>query len=180
MLESILDFQFESITTFYHDGGKATIRPKSSGAHAYLGAPYGVYSTSNGYLALAMASIPQIGELIGCDLLRDYKESESWFTERDEIKRILEEHLAIGTVQHWLSLLEPADIWCAKVNNWKDLLDEEGFKVLNMIQKVHMSDGYEYETLRCPITIDGQHFTSSKGSPTLGENTVSIRNELIN
>ena len=34
MLESILDFQFESITTFYHDGGAPTVRPKSNSAHA--------------------------------------------------------------------------------------------------------------------------------------------------
>ncbi|MGA9637559.1 CaiB/BaiF CoA transferase family protein, partial [Flavobacterium sp.] len=63
MLETIIDFQFESITTFYHDGGQPTIRPESNSAHAYLGAPYGIYQTQSGYMSLAMGAIPFIGEL---------------------------------------------------------------------------------------------------------------------
>ncbi len=180
MLESILDFQFESITTFYHDGGQPTVRPKNNSAHAYLGAPYGIYKTQNGYMVLAMGSIPVLGELLGCEPLKAYTEISSWFTKRDEIKKILADHLSTGTTEKWLSILEPADIWCASVMDWKTLFSEEGFKVLEMIQTVVMSDGFEYKTTRCPIKIDGEYLTSSVGSPKLGENTKAIVKELIN
>lgn len=179
MLESILDFQFESITTFYHDGGQPTVRPKSNSAHAYLGAPYGVYKTSNGYLALAMGSIPYLGELLGNEKLVEYQEVESWYNRRDEIKDLLAATLINQNTEHWLSILEPADIWCASVMNWNELFELEGFKVLDMIQKVKMGDGFEYETTRCPIRIDGEILKSSLGSPSLGEHTQSIINELI-
>ncbi|RPD99097.1 CoA transferase [Aureibaculum marinum] len=174
MLESIIDFQFESITTYFHDGGEPTVRPRSNSAHAYLGAPYGVYKTQNGYLALAMGSIPGIGGLIGCDELDDYQEPESWFTKRDEIKTILADKLSTNTTEHWLSILEPADIWCAKVMDWETLFNQEGFKALNMIQNVTMGDGFEYKTTRCPIKIDGEYFTSPLGAPKLGEHTNQI------
>lgn len=179
MLESILDFQFESITTFYHDGGEPTVRPKNNSAHAYLGAPYGVYKTTNGYIALAMGSIPFLGELLGCEALTHYQEVASWFTKRDEIKKTLANHLSSDTTEKWLSILEPADIWCAKVMDWDTLFTEEGFKVLEMIQTVTMGDGFKYETTRCPIKIDGKYLTSSIGSPALGEHTQKIVNELI-
>jgi len=179
MLESILDFQFESITTFYHDGGQPTVRPKNNSAHAYLGAPYGVYKTANGYLALAMGSIPVLGELLGCEAIKNYENIESWFTQRDEIKKSLAEHLYTGTTEKWLSILEPADIWCAKIMDWDTLFAHDGFKVLDMIQKVTMGDGFEYETTRCPIKIDGEFLTSPIGSPALGEHTKAIVNELI-
>ncbi|TNJ42192.1 CoA transferase [Tamlana fucoidanivorans] len=179
MLESILDFQFESITTFYHDGGAPTIRPKNNSAHAYLGAPYGIYKTQNGYMVLAMGSIPVLGELLGCEPLKSYTEVASWFTERDAIKKELANHLSTGTTEKWLSILEPADIWCAKVMDWETLFSEEGFKVLNMIQTVTMSDGFEYKTTRCPIKIDGKNLTSTLGSPHLGEHTEAIVKELI-
>ena len=179
MLESIIDFQFESITTFYHDGGQPTLRPESNSAHAYLGAPYGVYKTQNGYLALAMGAIPMIGDLIGCDDLLKYTEKESWFTQRDEIKKILADHLSTDTTEKWLSILEPADIWCANIMDWDTLFAQDGFKALQMIQKVTMGDGFSYETTRCPIKIDGQLLTSPLGSPALGEHTESILNELI-
>jgi len=179
MLESILDFQFETITTFYHDGGEPTERTASNNAHAYLGAPYGVYETKNGYLALAMGAIPFLGELLGCETLKNYPEVASWFTQRDEIKEILANHLKTATTEKWLSVLEPADIWCASVMDWDTLFDHDGFKVLEMIQKVTMGDGFEYETTRCPIKIDGEYLTSSIGSPALGEHTEVIVNELI-
>ncbi|WP_111706437.1 CaiB/BaiF CoA transferase family protein [Lutibacter citreus] len=179
MMESIVDFQFESITTFYHDGGAPTVRPKNNSAHAYLGAPYGVYQTQNGYISLAMGSIPVLGELLGCEALTEYKEIESWFTKRDEIKSILADHLATDTTEKWLSILEPADIWCASIMDWDTLFAQDGFKVLDMIQKVTMGDGFEYETTRCPIKIDGEYLTSTLGSPALGEHTASIVKELI-
>ncbi|WP_075590230.1 CaiB/BaiF CoA transferase family protein [Labilibacter marinus] len=177
MLESILDFQFETITTYYHDGGEATVRTASNNAHAYLGAPYGVYETEDGYLALAMGAIPVLGELLGCEELKNYPEPASWFTQRDEIKLILANHLKTGSTEKWLGVLEPADIWCADVMNWDRLFQQEGFKVLKMIQEVKMSDGYKYETTRCPIKIDGNILTSELGSPILGEHTQAILSE---
>jgi len=41
LLESIVDFQFEVLTTHLNDGGKAPHRSSTNNAHAYLGAPYG-------------------------------------------------------------------------------------------------------------------------------------------
>ena len=45
LLESILDFQFEVITTHLADGGRLPQRSKRFNAHAYLAAPYGIYPT---------------------------------------------------------------------------------------------------------------------------------------
>ena len=179
MLESIIDFQFETITTFYRDGGQPTVRSDKNNAHAYLGAPYGIYKTKDGYIALAMASVPQLGSLLGCAALTDYPQPESWFTRRDEIKALLAEHLQGETTAYWLQILEPADIWCADVLTWDRLMDHEGFKVLDMIQEVSMEDGYRYKTTRCPITIDGERLISHIGAPKLGEHTRSILDELL-
>jgi CoA:oxalate CoA-transferase len=168
MLESAIDFQFEAITTYYHDG-QLPERSANNNAHAYLGAPYGIYQTENGYLALAMGSIPQLGQLLKCHALLPFTDLASAFEQRDEIKAILAGHLKSGTTEKWLEVLQAADIWCADVMSWDSLFEHEGFKVLDMFQQVTMSDGYQYETTRCPIRIDGELLTSGKGSPKLGE-----------
>ncbi|OCX53024.1 acyl-CoA transferase [Mucilaginibacter sp. PPCGB 2223] len=178
MLESAIDFQFEAITTYFYDG-KLPERSEKNNAHAYLGAPYGIYQTTDGYLALAMGSIPQLGNLLGCDELLAYTEVAQAFALRDEIKTILAAHLLTNTTKHWLDILLTADIWCAEVLSWDKLMQEDGFKVLDMIQEVEMSDGYRYRTTRSPITIDGEHFTSAKGSPKLGEDNDTITKQLI-
>jgi crotonobetainyl-CoA:carnitine CoA-transferase CaiB-like acyl-CoA transferase len=178
MLESAMDFQFEAITTYYYDG-KLPERSERNNAHAYLGAPYGIYKTAAGYMALAMGSIPQLGTLLSCDALLDYTEVAEAFNKRDEIKALLAEHLLSNTNEHWLGILQKADIWCAEVLTWDKLMQEEGFKVLNMLQEVELSDGYQYRTTRSPITIDGEIFTSTKGSPKLGEDNDTIIAQLI-
>jgi CoA:oxalate CoA-transferase len=178
MLESAFDFQFETITTFFNDGGALPQRTQHNSAHAYLGAPYGIYQTSNGFLALAMGSIPKLGQLLSCEPLLSYQEPAQAFTQRDEIKAALAGHLKTNTTEAWLAILEPADIWCANVLSWDKLLAHEGFAALNMLQEVTMSDGYQYRTTRCPIRFDGELLTSPIGSPQLGQDNATILAEI--
>ena len=94
LMESILDAQFELLTTFLNDGGKAPMRSAVNNGNAYLGAPYGIYQTADGFLALAMGSVPRLGELLGCPAMFAYADPNSWFECRDEIKGVLAKHLA--------------------------------------------------------------------------------------
>lgn len=177
LLESILDFQFEVLTTHLNDGGKLPQRSRINNAHAYLAAPYGIYETADGYLALAMGSIPVLGELLDCPPLLAYPEPSTWFTQRDEIKAILVAHLRGQTTAHWLSILEPRDIWCADVLTWDRLLQHEGFAVIDMVQEVARSETVKLDTLRCPIRIDGEILKNPKGAPRIGEDTARILSE---
>lgn len=179
MFESILDFQFEVLTCFYNDGNELPVRSSVNNGHAYIAAPYGIYKTKNGYLALAMGDILLLGELLKCDALKTYTNSDDWFNKRDEIKKILADHLIISTTEKWLAILEPADIWCSKVLDYDALTKEEGYKVLEMELKVKTSNGLEITTTRCPIRVDGELLLSHKGAPLLGEHNEEIEKEFI-
>ena len=151
----------------------------TNNAHAYLGAPYGVYETADGHLALAMGSIPQLGELLRCPELNRYVEPASWFDQRDEIKAMLARHLKTQTTADWLSVLEAADIWCADVLDWHRLLSHEGFAAVDMLQTVTRESGASYATTRCPITIDGHRPSSPIGSPSIGQHNETIAKEFL-
>lgn len=174
MLESILDFQFEVLTAYFNDGRQLPVRSAVNAAHAYIAAPYGVYQTANGYLSLAMGNIVTLAKLISCTPLEQYAKPEDWFTRRDEIKSILAAHLLTQNTEHWLSILEPADIWCARVLNYEELMQEEGYKVLNMEMVVKTSNGLSVTTTRCPIRVDGHILVSKTGAPALGEHNEAI------
>ena len=106
LLEALLDFQFEVLTTHLNDGGRLPQRSAVNGAHAYLGAPYGVYRTADGWLALAMTpSLERLATLMGVDGL------ERWFADpppamrdRDAIKAIIAAAVHGQTTAHWLAL----------------------------------------------------------------------------
>jgi CoA:oxalate CoA-transferase len=175
LMESILDLQFEVITTHLNDGGQEPQRSSEGNAHAYLGAPYGIYPTADGYLALAMGAVPILGELLGCPALLEYSDPKSWFTQRDTIKRILKDHLAGQGTADWLGILEPADIWCAEVLSWEKLRQTEGYRALDMEQTIRCPGGTPMPTLRCPIRIDGTIYKSEKGAPAIGQDNDVIR-----
>lgn len=178
LLESLLDFQFEVITTYLNDGGKLPERSAINNAHAYLGAPYGIYPTADGYLALAMGSVTRLGELLGCPELLAYTDPKTHFTRRDEIKSHLLRHLATQTTAHWLAILEPADVWCADVFTWPQLFQHEAFQVLDFVQEVSRREGVSLQTTRCPIRIDGEIYKSPRGAPVIGQHTRQILEEL--
>ncbi|MEM9251826.1 MAG: CaiB/BaiF CoA-transferase family protein [Planctomycetota bacterium] len=173
MIEAMADFQFEPITVYHHDG-ELPQRTASNNAHALLGAPYGVYETADGHLALAMGRVPQLGELLDCSALLEYETPDSWFGERDAIKAILAAHLKTKPTQAWLDVLEPADIWCAGVMDWAQLMATEGFEVLDMIQEVQRGAGSTYQTSCCPIRLDGERLKFSMGSCGLGEHNAQL------
>jgi CoA:oxalate CoA-transferase len=179
LLESILDLQFEVLTTYLNDGGKSPQRSAVNNAHAYLGAPYGIYTTADGYLALAMGSILRLGELLDCPALSTYTDPSSLFDQRDEIKSILVHHLKNQTTQHWLDILEPADIWCADVLTWDRLFAHEAFKSLNMVQTIDSRPAATMRTTRCPIRIDGELLTSPLAAPRIGEHNQLIAEEFL-
>ncbi|MFT4037050.1 MAG: CaiB/BaiF CoA-transferase family protein [Thermomicrobiales bacterium] len=174
LLESVLDVQFEVLTTHLNDGGRTPQRSAVNNAHAYLAAPYGIYATADGYLALAMMPVPPLGGLLGLPELTAFTDPQSWFTGRDEIKALLADHLRGRTTVEWLAMLEPADVWCADVLDWPRLIAHPAFQALGMTQTVHRRNGATLETTRCPIRVDGRLLTSGRGAPVVGEDSEAI------
>ena len=179
LLESLVDFQFEVLTTYLNDGRRRPRRSDFRSAHAYLSAPYGTYPTRDGYLSIAMMPLGKLAPLLGLDeALAPYVDKPaSWFIERDIIKKIIAGRLAGETTDHWLSVLEPADIWCARVLEWQDLLDSEGFKVLDMLQHVVRDDGVDILTTRSPLQVNGRRARVERAAPRVGEHSELIRRE---
>ena len=177
LMEAMLDFQFEVLTTYLNNGKRKPKRSTYNNAHAYLAAPYGIYKTSDGYIALSMTPVPKLGELINLKSIEKYTDQNEWFTKRDEIKELIGALIVTKTTQHWLDILQPADIWCSEVLEWDKMIEHEGFKVIDMLQRIKRSDGLDIETLRCPIRFNNQILKSEVAAPRIGEHTEKIYKE---
>ena len=177
LIEATLDFQFEVLTTYLNDGNRKPKRSSYNNAHAYLSAPYGIYKTKDNYIAISMTPVPALGKLLGLESIIKYDDQKDWFVKRDEIKKLIGDWLILKNTQEWLNILQPADIWCSEVLEWDKLLQEEGFKVLDMIQEIKRPDGLNIKTLRCPIRINNQISKSDVAAPKIGENTLQITEE---
>nr|WP_315197601.1 CoA transferase [uncultured Flavobacterium sp.] len=179
LLESVLDVQFEAITSYLNDGGQQPERGDAKGsAHAFLSAPYGVYETQDSYISLAMGDLLFIGNVLEIDL-KKYTDKHLWFSQRDEIREVLAEKLATKTADYWLDLLQRQGIWCGKVLNYEELDNQSFVNELQLKQTVKNTAGETLITTRSPIQLDGEILASSKAAPKVGEDNTAIHEEFI-
>lgn len=180
LLESMLDLQFELISANLFDPNVVVNRGAGNSAHAFLPAPYGLYKTENGYLAIAMTPIPALGTLLGLDL-SEYEDPKSWWSHQEGIMKKLSAQLSTNSTDHWLAILDAADIWCAPVLTLPELVAHEGFAAIDMTQETQRTgkDGTQVSipTTRSPMRIDGKTIKHTKGAPHVGEDTEHIRKE---
>ena len=58
--------------------------------------------------------------------------------------------------------------------DYDDLVQQEGYKSLNMEITVKTTSGLSVTTTRCPLRVDGELLLSYKGAPSLGEHNEEI------
>jgi CoA:oxalate CoA-transferase len=176
LLESILDFQFELLTTFYASK-KQPKRSAISNGNPLLAPPYGIYKTEDGYLAIAMTNLDVLANALDCLAILQYKQEHA-FVERDAIKNILTEHLIAHTTHYWLNKLHHHKVWAMNVLDWRQLRLQDGYKQLQMEQSIDLGNGKHFITTRCPIKINGAYLQSPVKAPALGEHNETIQAEL--
>jgi len=174
LMESLLDFQFELLTTYYASHRQPQ-RSKINNGHPLLGAPYGIYKTADGYIALAMMDLQVLANAIECDAVKIFLQQQA-FAERDAIKKILAAHLVTQNTGYWLSHLQQQDLWAMEVLDWEQLMEHEAYKVLQMEQTVHAGNK-TIVTTRCPIRINGKKLFTDNPAPQLGEHNEKIKKD---
>jgi CoA:oxalate CoA-transferase len=83
------------------------------------------------------------------------------------------------TTEHWLDLLEPAGIWCARVLRYDELRQEPGYQALEVEQTVTRDGDFPVRTLRSPIRIGGQRQFNLEAAPRVGQNNERILAEIL-
>jgi CoA:oxalate CoA-transferase len=177
LLESLLDFQFELLTTYY-SSKQVPQRSKLNNGHTLLSAPYGIYATAQGFIAIAMVPLSKLSSALECDGLSKFNQQDA-FKKRDEIKETINKHLSTQAANYWVNKLQQHDIWSTEVLNWLQMKDQEAYKVLQMEQTIGVN-GKKFITTRCPIRINGKKIVSEKPAPSLGEQNEEILSELYN
>jgi crotonobetainyl-CoA:carnitine CoA-transferase CaiB-like acyl-CoA transferase len=164
-MEVLADLQFELLTTWLNDGGRMPKRSAQNPAHAYLAAPYGIYATADGHVAIAMGKLDLLAGITGLDAATAGLDA---FAARDVIKAGLAARLAEKPTDHWMAAFIAADIWAAPVLDWQGFAASGMFETLDMLHEVRRGE-VKLRTTRLPIKIDGMRPASDRAAPALGD-----------
>lgn len=175
LMESLLDFQFELLTTFFTNN-KQPQRSIINNGHPLLSAPYGLYKTTDGYIALAMMDIYELADAINCKELKKFSKDEV-FAKRDEIKKLLADCFVNESSSYWIDQLHESGLWAIEVIDWEQMMNHEAYLSLQMEQVLSISDR-KIITTRCPIRINGERLYADKAAPKLGEHKERVTGEL--
>ncbi len=148
-------------------------------AQPWIGAPYGVYPTSDGHLALAMNSLGVLGELLDLPDVASYEGNpQGAFNDRDTIKKRLEGRLATRTTNEWLELLAKRDVWCAPVNDFESLFNDPQVQAAEIVTTVDQPKSGPLKVIRTPISMSATPPSIRRPNPAVGEHNQEILREL--
>ncbi|MYX17650.1 CoA transferase [Streptomyces sp. SID8374] len=177
MLDAIIAAQMQEITV-RTVGGVRQSRSEHIHAHSYIRAPYGIYPTRDGHVALSFAEPATLAEVMGDPRLAGYEAERDGFTERDAISALVEENLRRETTGHWLETLEAAGVWCGPVYDYDQLLTDP--------QVVHNGSFLTYEhptegtvtTPGFPFRLAASPQTVERPAPVNGQHSREVLSEL--
>lgn len=177
MLDASIAVQVQELSVFTV-GGVPQHRGEQAHGHTYIRAPYGVFSTADGYLALAMPSLRALGEVLGLPDLAGMDDHVDGHTRRDEITAMVRSRLPERTTDEWLPLLAERGIWAGPVYSYADLVKDP--------QVTHNGSFVSYDhPTEGTVTTPGFPYRFSRtapevyrGAPLTGEQTREILTEL--
>lgn len=176
LLEAALHLQMEPLT--YHLNGRwLRDRSEEGIASTFHGAPYGVYATSDGYLALSMSPLARLADVLDLPALRAFYEEDA-YARPDDVRPVIAERLTAETTRVWLEILQVADVWCGAVNSYADLEEHPQVRAMEVFQTLEHPVAGEIRVLRAPLRMDGSTSHPMVHPPLLGEHTDAILESL--
>ena len=177
MMEAALDIQTEPVV--YHLNGARLRRPKTPVADTFHSVPYGFYATSDGHLAISMAPIKTIAEVLGRPAsLEPYQDPTVAFSKRDEIRAALDPYFRERTTAEWLDILRAHGIWCAPVNTLNETFDDVALKHIAPVLEFDHPRAGRVRVLKHPVRYSSGVATLRRPPPELGEHTAEVLGEL--
>ena len=173
MLDVVTTLQMQEISV-HTVGMLEQKRSAQPHGHSYIRAPYGVFATSDDYIALAFPSLKQLGELIGEDSFLNYDDEIDSWAHRDEIFEKTQKRLLTKSAKEWLILFREHGIWAGEVYGYKELVNDPQIAHNGtFVEYDHPTEGH-VKTPGFPYKFSQTPAQVYRGAPRVGEDTTEI------
>jgi crotonobetainyl-CoA:carnitine CoA-transferase CaiB-like acyl-CoA transferase len=180
LMQSALDLQAESLVAWMN----APVKPAAAQAYAqvagwYYAAPYGVYPTRDGHMAISLSPLSALAEAFGEPQLAAYAAKDSW-TRQDEIGGLIARKLETATTAEWVARLEPKKIWHAPVQGYAEMVEDRQIRHMRSLVTVpgKGETGAPVRLVNHPVLYDGETAEVRLPPQPLGAQTAEVLAEI--
>jgi len=175
LMNSILVTQTDQFTAYLQNG----IQPERSSAglaNPWTGAPYGIYKCSDGWIAIAMNPLKDIGEILGIEEFKTL-DSKNEIPRRDEFKIIIEVQTQKWKVDDLLHKMLEKDLWCAPLQDYAAVIKDPQVLHNEMVVSIPHPTAGTLKTLGIPVKFNGTPSKIRKHPPLFSEHADELAKE---
>jgi CoA:oxalate CoA-transferase len=160
------------------------ITPPRSGNDHPIAAPYGLFPTRDGRIALAPpdnAFFGRLMDVLGCPELKDdplYRTQTARVANREKINAIVGGKLAMNTTDHWVKTLNAAGVPSGPVHAVADVFEDPQILAQDMVLEVEQPGHGLVRMLGFPMKFTSTPCTVRRPAPALGEHSDEVLAEL--
>lgn len=175
MLRAALDLQLE-IATYVLNGARLE-KSETPLATTFHPPPYGIYETTDGYLALSMSPLSALRDALELPQLEPYTSVRWPFEAREEVARLIEPVIRKRTTAEWVESLVPRGIWAAPVLTLAETFEDPAVRAADPVEEIDHPVAGRVRLLRFPIELSTGRAVVRRPPPTAGEHSEEILRE---
>lgn len=177
LLNAALDLQIEPFTYFLNKGPLWERSSPAMGSRFHP-APYGVYQTADGWIALSLTTTAKLAAAFDCAELSSFDDPKDPVLHRDRIHQLVTESLLTRTTEATMRAFDAHDIWYAPVNGYEQVESDPQVHHNGVVMEVDHPQAGAVRLMAHPVRYDGKAPNVRRMPPALGEHTREVLAEV--
>jgi crotonobetainyl-CoA:carnitine CoA-transferase CaiB-like acyl-CoA transferase len=172
LMNSLLTLQIQELTAFL----STRVQPERSAAGVgspWAGAPFGMYQTSDGWIALAMNPLNTLGKILDIPEFANV-DKKSEIPRGDEYKLLIDAKIINWKTDELIKTLLEHDIWCAPLQDYEKVIQDPQILHNEMIIEMTHPTAGKMQVLGMPIKFSKTPGKIYKAPPLLSEDALDI------
>jgi len=178
LMQASMDLQAESMTAFFNGGKSASEVPPKYVAGWYYPAPYGIYPTKDGHLAISLGSLEVLAKALGDPHIATITDKEAFGPKREELAALVAARTKQRTNTEWIAIMEPLKIWHGPVRGYDEVAADPQVQHNKALVTVEGATGTKLTFVNHPVQYDGEAAEVGLPPQPLGAQTEAVLAEL--
>jgi crotonobetainyl-CoA:carnitine CoA-transferase CaiB-like acyl-CoA transferase len=179
MLNSLLDAMCGEVASVLNMDREFE-RSEEGVGNPFFDEPYGIYETSDGYVALSVftpSSVANFAETFGLAELEQFDTRAKMYENRDRIKRLVEEYTRTRATDEFLEECFEADVWASGVRDINDVEADPQVQHNDMLTEVEHPTVGTFRMTNVPVEMSETPGEIESPPPLVGEHSTTILEE---